>query len=609
MRVTMHDDDSPLPTKAHAGTPANVDGNSGRGGDVVGPMLGEAIEVLPEDTDGAPLGAHSIAPPATPGKSPKNGRKRFIKSLVTVHDRTQIETVFDYYLYRGNKADSGPDAIQYRVEAFLFYPRQFGLDAETYPKERFYSDIRPLIRFREPRLGTKQMLGKKAAVESPLLYLQKYVEALAQGRLNDPVTRAVDETRVFACAYISGYLKNIDRRRKRIAELKGACELDAASEIFDKTAKVMEKANAVLVEFRKILTAASALPDDLGAELKLELKLVDEYCYYRLRDGIAYLSLMTEELRRARREPDVVRFMATMTDLLAVLDGDAAAKRYMVIRPDSSRAEKERFVRRRGELKRRIWGVLYLDIRTQPLFAVQRQLGAMIAAGLAAFWAVIAQVLMLKKFVIGGNASSLVGLSGLIFTSAGVLAYIIKDRIKDVGRSYFRSGLFREVPDQSERIYYRPSGRKPVVIGSIKEVAHFRPLDRLPPYIAELRENHYGKALSDAEAVDAVLHYKKTISLSRGIKILDRYPLRAVHDILRLNIDACLPRLGEPTRQLNVVDAAGDVHQVEFPKIYYLDLALSYSKIQAAGTAVARTTDYFRLVLDKNGLLRIERLS
>jgi hypothetical protein len=115
--------------------------------------------------------------------------------------------------------------------------------------------------------------------------------------------------------------------------------------------------------------------------------------------------------------------------------------------------------------------------------------------------------------------------------------------------------------------------------------------------------------LSAEEEVERVLHYVKDITLSRRTRILGRYPLRAVHDILRLNIDACLPRLGEPTRQLSVLDDDLKVRNVQFAKVYYLDVALAYSRQAHGGVEVDRALDYFRLVLDKNGLIRVEALT
>jgi hypothetical protein len=570
--------------------------------------------VFLEDEDDTDLELDALADDEVVGvlDGPDKGKtKKYIKSTVAVHDRTQIETVFDYYLYRGTRdeaAKARDKTLRYKVEAFLFLPRQFGLDQITYPKDRFYSDVRPLIRFREPKLGFKQMLGLKPGAQSPLVFLKQYIASLEQGQLLEPIQNAVDEVRLFACSYVSNFLRGIDRSRKRMSGFKGKTPAEGGEELskaFARMTRLLEKSHQVLVEYRALLEVLLKLKDDVSEPLRHEMKLIDEYCYYRFRDGIAYLILMSNEHRSGDGPAEIQAFSAKVAELLAAHDAHAEQAGYMRIQPDSTEALKERFVHRRGELKRRIWEVLFLEIRSVAMLAIQRQTGAMIAAGVAAIWALLAQLYVLRIAMNPRKLNDLWGISGILFVSIVVVAYIVKDRIKDVGRSYFRSG---KIPDHSERIWYKDRGGKDVAVGSIKEFAKFERVDKLPERIRSMRERICSGGRGTDESIDYVLRYTKDIVLSSDIKILNRYPLRAVHDILRLNIDACLPRLGEPSRFLNVVANDGEVHAVQFPKVYYLDMALSYSKRTRKGEVEEQALDYFRLVVDKNGLLRTERL-
>lgn len=552
------------------------------------------------------------APSVVPGSRKPKRFKKPIKSNVNVHDRSQIETVFDYYLNRGSAGAPQGGAIKYKVEAFLFYPRQFGLDPITYPKERFYADIRPLIRFREPRLSYKQLLGLKSKIKSPLLFLRSYIDGLVAGVAPVAEQSAIDEVRIFACSFISRYLKDIDRRRKQYAALNSPHGTGAGPETADlllaRTRRVLEEADEVIAAYRRLVTDAAALPAGVAEDLKRELTYIDEYCYYRLRDGVAYLLQLSKSLRATTHSAEAAALMTGVHELLAAHDAHARASGYIVMAPDSPLALKELFLYRRGELKRRIWAVLFLEARTEPLFAFQRQTGAMIGAGLAAVWAIISQLIFVKEAVKSNSLMDFVGFGGLIFLSTAVFAYVVKDRIKEIGRSYFRSGLFRRIPDHSERIFYRPGTGGKLAIGHIRETTRYQTLANLPPVITALRRSVAASGAVESPSVDGVLHYTKVITLSPHIMILGRYSLRAVHDILRLNIDAGLPRLGEPVRHLEVVDDAGAVHAVSFPKVYYMDLALRYSRLDESNKMKEQSSDYFRLVVDKTGLLRVERL-
>lgn len=584
----------------------------------VGPGAPVAKAEYPED----PRGPDEVASvevtanePSTPGKKKKKkkSKKRSIKSMVTVHDRTQIEAVFDYLILK-TKDDTHYDKrghLRYKVEAFFFFPPQFGLTPSTYPKERFYSDVRPLLRFREPRLGFKKMHGLKPGGDSPLLFLEQHVADLRRNAGSAMECDAISEVRVFACSLVGNFLKNIDRSRRRFDKLKRAADVDDAEvqEQFIRMTRLLTKMHDTLIEYREIVSDAATLPDDVGVALRTELKLIDEYCYYRLRDGVAFLLLVAGEFRGEVNLSAVREFNDSAKHLLAYHDDYASSSGYALIKKDSTESLKERYMRRRGELKRRIWGALFLELRNVPLFAFRQQVGPMLAAGLAAAWAVGFQILLVRRAMVNERTADFLGLSGIFFLAIAVLSYIVKDRIKEIGRSYFRSGLFRRMPDHSERIRYEPRPGDVRHVGELTEVARFERPNELPEDIMRIRCAHGAVESTASNETALVLHYTKEVRLARNIKILDRYPLRAVHDILRFNIDSCLPRLGEPIRAMNIVDERMHIQAVGFPKVYYLDLALRYSRLKGDGTQIESGIDFYRLVLDKTGLLRVERLT
>ena len=552
--------------------------------------------------------------------------KRPIKSSVTIHDRTQIEAVFDYFLTRGLTARSGATSeakasrddaeLKYKVEAYLFYPRQFGLDASSYTKDRFYADMRPLLRFREPKLGFKALLGLKPGVTSPLVVLRTYVACLESGEALVPLASAIDEVRLLACAFISTSLRAIDRNCRRLKQAQGgphdSRETEAAvAEALARMTRLLDKIEEVLGEIRKVQRAAAALPTELGGELALELRLVDEYLYYRLRDGVAVMVRAAADVMSACRAPAVAYadFVERVRVLLGRNDEHAHSAGFLVISPESPANEREAFIQRRGELKRRVWSVLFLDMRATPMFKLQSQISAMLAAAMAATWAVSAQILLFRPSIrIGSAADDLRSMSGAVLLIAGIIAYVVKDRIKDLGKSYLARGVFRRIPDHSEQIFYddRISGRVPV--GKIMEFVRYLPRANLPEQLQRLRDAFRRGQDLDLSGGDHILHYTKVMTMSRKVRILDRYPLTAVHDILRLNIDVCLPRLGEPSRKMSVVDESGALHDIQFPKVYYLDMAIRYSRLEANRQLPGESLDYFRLAIDKQGLIRVERL-
>ena len=552
-----------------------------------------------------------LEPEQMPGKLKKRSKKP-INCTLSIHDRTQIETIFDYYLFRGAESDEA-EFISYRVDAFFFYPDQFGLSPTSYPKEKFYSDIRPLIRFKEPKLRYKRIVGQNTDKKSPINYLRGYHELIQQGRMTDPVRHALDEIHLFACTFISTFFKSVDRTKAKIEKiaqnddfLSDPVLVDA---LFSKIGEFLQRADDALNEFRKLIPMFEVVPEGFSSTIYRELRLIDEYCYYRFRDGIALVMESVSRIRSQISFPSVDNFFSQTESLIRTQDKYAEEHRFILITERTALAEKERYMHRRGELKRRIWKVLFVEIRNKPLFAFQRQFGAMVAAGLAAVWAVLAQIILIRRVMITEDAVDIWGMSGLLFLVAGVFAYVIKDRIKEIGRSYFRGGLFQEVPDQSETIFYRDSADKQIPIGSIKENARFEDVTKIPKQLLDIRHLHDLENSECEEQKKLVLHYKKNITLTKKIKILGRYPLRAVHDILRLDIEECLSKLGEPVRSIKHIDSEMHVRDVHLPKVYHLDIGLIYSRLDEKMKPTETSYEYFRLVVNKDGLLRIDTLS
>ena len=85
---------------------------------------------------------------------------RFIKSKIDLHDSTQLQTAFDYYILDRLSASSGTKKQRYDLEIYLFFPPQLNISPETYSKDDFYSDLKPLLRLKSPRYSYKDSLPK-----------------------------------------------------------------------------------------------------------------------------------------------------------------------------------------------------------------------------------------------------------------------------------------------------------------------------------------------------------------------------------------------------------------------------------------------------------------
>ncbi|NDE14858.1 hypothetical protein EBZ80_08015 [bacterium] len=560
-------------------------------------------------------------PSASPGHAGKKRRSRpedhgaFIKSSIAVHDRSQLETVFDYPLLP--RKHFARQNLRYQVEAYIFFPRQMGINPGTYPKERFYGDLRPLIRLREPRLTFGQLIGDEASEgRSPVKIIAKYLQETGEDRRSIPEREVLAEARIFACALAGYYLRRVERRSKKIRkavkrllrERTDPCLGEVELACLD-TAQFLDRIHAIMRTWRRLMEHAGQIDRDGQDHVHRELKVVDEYCTYRIRDGLTKLSKTLGTLQKKEKIPQLDGLERKLAAYARFDHWYSIRKSYGWITRASDDLTVERYVFRRGVLKRRVWQVLYLDVRTRPLFTFQQQLGAMVAAGVAAFWAVSTEILIRIKASAQPNSPlNSLGSGTTVIVVALILAYVLKDRIKELGRSYFRSSLLRSIPDNSERILYTNSAGERWVLGSISEFTRFVHPDRLPSEIRGLRGNFDPEGLMSEEDAGEAIHYRKLIDLNANILRSHTYPLRAVHDILRLNIEAFLGKLDDPLHGTEMLDTEGRLVELKMPKVYHLDLILKYSQIGRVTGPERSTFESIRLVINKKGLFRIERI-
>src|SRR5690349_25055845 len=97
-----------------------------------------------------------------------------LASSAEQHDREQLAFRFDYAL------GSDPGDYTYRMDAYLFVPRNVGVNRNNYSKGEFYSDVTPYMRLHADPLPL-EVLGDPSAAQSPLSQLHAAAQAFADG--------------------------------------------------------------------------------------------------------------------------------------------------------------------------------------------------------------------------------------------------------------------------------------------------------------------------------------------------------------------------------------------------------------------------------------------
>ncbi|MFK7822880.1 MAG: hypothetical protein AB8G05_01900 [Oligoflexales bacterium] len=542
-------------------------------------------------------------------------KKKFVKSSVNIHDRNQLETAFDYKILdslskKKNYSRFSRSKYKLKVEVFLFFPPGMGISPQTYNKQQFYEDLNPHIRLKEPRLSYKELLGLKNPSDSPL---KKVDSLLKKTEPHKHTAAGIESARVFACSFSAYYLKRIQRRCRK---------LEKSVRIYEKSNDHLSKVEAnilvceshlneslhVLKEWRLLYQNAKEISG--LEEISQEILFALEYSHYRFREGLAKLIHAVDDLSPALPADSFKQLRKRLLVWVRLQRIYASSFGFLWLDEKASETEREEYFSKLNSLKKRMWQPLYLEVKPRKSFLLRKQLAYMLAAGFAAIWALLADFWIRFKLPVSNNLgeglSDFLELSGLLVIIAFVFAYVLKDRIKETARTKFHKGILGTNPDYSEQILWKDSNARVHNLGIIQEWMSFIDSENLlPNEVDQLRVMHRKKRLFGGEQV---VCYRKTIELHPSALKNVSFATLSLRDIIRINVKRYIARLGDPVSPyLSLSEKHGSV-VLPMPKSYYLDMVLRYSYKNHWKNFESLALDFNRLVLNKDGLVRIEKI-
>jgi hypothetical protein len=518
-----------------------------------------------------------------------------IKSIVKVHDRTQLQVMFDYLLPTDASLAS-KKYHRYKIDLFLFYPPQMHVTKQNYSKSLFYSDLRTLTRLQEPRWGCSQFLSTNP--QSPLYKIERILEQ--DTRTPQEVRKIIEHIRSYCCLY-AGYLSRKKRKRQKwLRYQEGPQESEGEGD----TCQTLKKGLIVLRALIEMEQAALRT-ELIEAEIEAEFSVAVEYCFFLFQKMVASFFL---ELESAPWDQGVASPFKKTRAYVRLCYWIALRRKYPLLTQDSPQEELELFANRHRSLKQRMEQPLYVKLETPRFFLFRKQLGSMVAAGAAATWTLVINLLIFTQLrftfqtLSFRNPDGVIGLSTLLILLSFILAYIMQDRIKELGRSRFTQGVSGELPDHQERMW-SGAGKSRVYVGIFTETCNFIRYDN--PHIRDIQKKRATGAGGMGLHQESVLHYEREVALSCALSEQISAPVTGLRDNIRLNMKQFLPKLDEPYYHTPYVGAQGQVSMLQMPKNYQLDLVWVVSEVGVPSSGDMQPQSK-RLILNKEGLLRVE---
>lgn len=543
----------------------------------------DSVDYSEQSTE-TPSSASAASKLKSEGKSsekPKEkGKKRSeIRVQHSIHDRLQMESNYTFDL----RPRSGKEQLrEFKVDFYLFLPYSVGVNGSNFDSEDFFRHTTSYIRVRAPLFQHLRTIEPdELRFDSAEKYFEGHLSSLERSRLGGKV---VQDVKLFGNFLYTEFKKLRSGLRKAKKE---TVKSELAASIIHRTRLLW----AYRHRYMRPIQDERLLLDD---EVVRAFTLTDEYLSYRV-----------ELLLLKLKETDGPKIEATVDKWLQK-EMYYRKQNGMLVLSEETRDSVgfEAYTYRLGLLKKYLGEPLFLKLASNKKDNLYKNYAAAIGAGLAATVAGLAEHQRVQYLT--GNDS---GIRLAFLIAVAVVAYIFKDRVKDLTKEYFNSRLKERLPDQSfalSHLSYTSKGEEKVRdLGQASE--YFRFIKEVPSDVSYLRTLGQART-SDPARREHVIHVGRRFQFGlRSKKHRKLFPL--VKNVLRLDISPFLSKLDNPTMPINFIDDDGTTRTVQAPKVYHLNIVKRY-EVKFGTADGKRLVDYerFRLVVDKSGILRLEKI-
>ncbi len=491
-----------------------------------------------------------------------------MESRIQKHDQQQFEIKLSYPLARDHRTD------RYEVDVFLFLPYQLGVDESRYTTDQFYKDLNCYTRFKTPVFTLAQLHDATLSANPRARVEKKLAEAAAGG--------ALDERGVLYELKVLGNIIRVQvRDRARVLGNAAREKRASVPETMAQLLRLAEESEQALDDLRGLEPQLEA--PTVTHAIRRTYHWVDEYLSVETEGYLIHLLRSLELHGEAGLETVRARLAESVRRESAYRMGKKHAMRI-----SSEARRNEKFLYRESLLKKFCANVLFLNVQQRVGDRRARALLYSVAAGVAMAFAVGAALVAGKYWPQGSAAFSIIL----------ILAYILKDRLKEFVREYGNRLLPRWASDRAALLVDPKSGR---VIGSSRERMRWRDSDTLPREVIEARRFLYDLEHEVCGRTDRVIHYVKELRVKTDAVYLAHQRSVAIDDIFRFNVGRWLERMDNPWEELVLLpDGSAMTETAVSPRVYHVNVVM---RLEEGGKVAVQTA---RLVLDRSGILRVE---
>ncbi len=476
----------------------------------------------------------------------------------------------------------------FQTRVFLYFPRGFGISPQTWTREAFYRDAHTYMRLHAPLVRLKDFANLDHP-ENPAGILRRELPRLLEDK--PPTTEALD---TLAKTLGAELVDAVGHATRAIAtRIREADVVDDKSALIHEIETCCSDVLRALGSLRRVRAKARAYRTVAPPSLLPSLAFAEEYASAVIDERLADLARVIDDAAALRDGSGAALRMRLAVARTAESVHRRRREQGFPIPSGPSGTSPEYFTYRLGLLKKEMQRALYVDTRanrTDPFF---RNSAAMVAAGLAATWATLAQIPLLQ----GGLSPTQ---SVFLFGSV-VGAYVLKDRIKEWTRAVLTEKLLRWDHNEElvgDALSCAGLGR---IEGRASEQVRWVKDEEIPRHIAALRQSV--RTVRGIAELEHVLCYQRRVVFDGGDNPVPEG--FGVQELFRLSLDEILKRLDDPVDEVAYYDPlTGAFEQANMPKVYHLNVVAETTDVDTGAEQLSR----FRVVVNQQGVVHIDRV-
>ncbi len=486
-----------------------------------------------------------------------------IEELVKIHDQFTVEIKTSFI------ANNPKGKNSFNLKAWIFVPSSLDINRHTYPKEVFYRDLKVNTRLTTPVYSLEEIVHSK---KSPLVHLETSIDALSTAK-----HRSQNHFE-YQIKMFNSILKSALRE-----SMNDILELNHSIEITEKIEQFVDLCKKISAKYRVLESKVEKNKfNDLISELYL---FGDEF--------LSFLIVMhCFKLIKGFEKKEICLDSAKkhLVRLIKYEHQYKSDRGYLFVEKES-KDNNRHLIFRRGVLKKYIESELFLLTEKKEDAFVLKQFIYSFAAGLSMVFATIIAFSFQQKY---GNFT-------MPFFTALVVGYMLKDRIKELGRYYFAHKFSDRYYDLKTELAINDES-----IGWCKDGFDYVSQDKIPEKVAAKRARSSLLELNNKYNKEEVILYRSMIKTDNDlINKSKHYQIKGLTRIIRLNLKSFLRKMDDPNLPLYYINSEenDNIELVNGDKVYFLNVIL---ELEDNGR-----TDYHRYLieLDREGVLSVKNLT